>query len=80
MLLTFRSCYEMFSAPVDQALGLKQGKTLDYNQAGTNLLGIVLKSCLLVLMAIVASMISSRGIHLYSRSLFTTAEAKKSDQ
>lgn len=67
--LVFRECFRLFSIPVDQALGIKAGKQMDLAATGSSFLQVFFRVLLLLLMSVIASMIASRGIHLYSQSL-----------
>lgn len=69
MLFVFKQCYELFSIPVDHALGLEKGGKLDYNTAGTSFVQLLIRILVLILMAVIGGMVSERGIRLYARSL-----------
>ena len=68
LLLTFRLAYDMFTVPPSSALGLTPGKAVDLGVAGSNLASAALRVGLLIVMALVGSIIASRGIHLYTDS------------
>jgi hypothetical protein len=68
LLFTFKLAYEMFTVPPSSALGLQPGKAVDLGVAGSNLATAALRVGLLIVMALVGSIIASRGIHLYTDS------------
>ncbi len=68
LALTFKLAIELFGREPSDLLGIKTGKTLDLNNAGTQLVGVVLKILLLLVMAVVGGMMSNRGIRLYADS------------
>ena len=65
----FNLAWQMFTKPPAEALGVVNGKAIDVNTVGPNLVGIVIRIAMLLLMAFVGSIIANRGIGLYSRSL-----------
>ena len=69
LVFVFSSCYEMFTKPIDQALGITKGKPLDYASTGVAFGQLLFRVILLLVMSVVGSLVASRGIHLYSNSL-----------
>lgn len=68
ILWTFQQAYTMFSVPPETALNIKKGNTLDVNVAAQSGATIVYRIALLFLMTLIGSIISNRGIKLYSES------------
>jgi hypothetical protein len=68
LLLTFRMAMEMFGMPPERALGLEPGAAIDLGLAGQNFASLVIRVALLLVMAIVGSLVATRGIRLYSDS------------
>jgi len=69
LLLTFKMASELFLAPPSQALGLKEGAAIDMNSAGQSVVALVFRVSMLLLMCIVGSVISNRGIRLYQAAI-----------
>lgn len=69
LLLTFKQASELFLAPPSQALGLKEGAAIDMNSAGQSVVTLVFRVSMLLLMCIVGSVISNRGIRLYQAAI-----------
>lgn len=68
LLLTFKLAFQIFEAPPQSALGAAKGQPIDLATAGNSLLSLLLRFGLLLLMAVVGSMISNRGIALYAHA------------
>ncbi len=68
LAMTFQLAYTMFNTPAERALQLKAGVGMDIAKAGTSLGDIIIRIFLLLVMAMVGSFISNRGISLYSSS------------
>ncbi len=66
--ITFKLAIDLFVVEPSTLLGIQAGKTLDINNAGTQLIGVVLKILLLLVMATVGGMVANRGIRLYADS------------
>jgi hypothetical protein len=77
LALTFKLAIDMFGREPAELLGIKAGKALDLNNAGTQLIGVVLRIFLLLVMAIVGGMIANRGIRLYADSKPAHLDAAK---
>jgi len=80
LLLTFRLAYDMFQRPPQEAIKFQAGQAIDFGATGNNLTAVLVRVLLLVVMGLVASLIANRGVLLYSRSLFQTAAADKSER
>lgn len=68
---TFAWAYGLFSLPPEQAIGIRQGKTLDLNEAGRSGMVLLFRLALLLTMCFVGSVIANRGIKLYHASRAT---------
>lgn len=68
LFLTFKLAYQIFEAPPQSALGAAKGQPIDLATAGNSLMSLLLRFGLLLLMAVVGSMISNRGIALYAHA------------
>ncbi len=72
LAMTFKLAFEMFTVPKETALNIQVkpgGKgELDFVTAGNSLGTILVRILLLVVMALVGSWISNRGITLYASS------------
>lgn len=66
LLLTFREAFSMFETPPRDALGIGNSKVLEPTTVGNGLMTIVIRIALLLIMGIVASLITNKGIHLYT--------------
>lgn len=66
--LTFYAAYQMFSVPPSQAMGIQVGKSVDLAKTGDNFIRLLERVVLLVVMGVVASALSNRGIKLYAAS------------
>lgn len=64
----FREAWSLFATPPHVALNVQPGKPIEMNSAFNSILGIIIKIILLVIMAWLGSVITNRGIHLYSHS------------
>ena len=69
LLLTFKLAYGLYSVPPEKALDLNRNKTVDLGTSGTALVGILVRTLLLVVMGLVSTLIANRGIALYTHSL-----------
>jgi hypothetical protein len=69
LVLTFKLAYGLYNIPPAQALALTGTKAIDFAKTGSSLVGIVIKTVLLIIMGFVSSLVAKRGIHLYSHSL-----------
>ncbi len=76
LLLVFKLAYDLFAIPPEIALKLKGAKTIDPIQTGGSLVGILIKSIVLVIMGLFGSLIANKGVHLYSHSLRETESAQ----
>lgn len=65
---TFLLARELFTRDPNELLGIQPGQELNLNSAGATLITVVAKVLLLLVMAIIGGMISSRGIRMYSDS------------
>ncbi len=68
LAFTFKLAYQMFIVPPQDALGIKEGKPLDLGQAGQSFVGVLIKILMLVIMGLVGSLISNRGVTLFTGS------------
>lgn len=68
LMMTFQLAYTMFTTPAERALQLQGGQGVDIAKAGTSLGDIIVRILLLLVMAMVGSWISNRGITLYASS------------
>ncbi len=73
LLLTFQLAYGLYNVPPAQALKVSGAKVMDFAATGNSLIGILVKTVLLVIMGFVSSLVSKRGIHLYSNALVRNA-------
>ena len=73
LAMTFQMAYTMFTTPAERALQLKSGVGMDIAKAGTSLGDIIVRIFLLLVMAMVGSFVSNRGISLYSSSRALTS-------
>jgi len=63
---TFQFASSLYLKPPAEVLGVDPKKSLDVNNAGSELFKIVIQSLGLILMSIVASIIAQLGIKMYS--------------
>lgn len=68
LVMTFRMAFELFGREPSDLLDLQKGKPLDLNNAGAQLVGVIVKILLLLVMAVVGGMVANRGIRLYADS------------
>ena len=68
LLYTFKLAYAMYVTPPAEALNIKSSAALDLTQAGTSLVGVLIRVLLLVVMGVVGSLIANRGISLFAGS------------
>ena len=66
--LTFKLAFQIFEAPPQSALGASKGQPIDLAVAGNSLATLLFRFVLLLLMAVVGSMVSNRGIALYAHA------------
>lgn len=64
----FREALHLFATPPSVALQVKPGQPIEVSSAFNSMFGVVLKVILLVIMAWLGSVITNRGIFLYSQS------------
>ena len=76
LLLTFRLAYDLYTTSPDQALKVT-GKTLDLATSGSSLVGILVRTLLLMVMGLVSTLIANRGIALYTHSLVHPGPSQK---
>jgi hypothetical protein len=76
--LTFRLAFQLFSVPAEEAIGIRQGATVDLYQAGQSLAWVFGRVLLLLVMCLAGSLISGRGIRLYVASRAPAPNERKS--
>ncbi len=64
----FREALHLFTTPPAVSLNVKPGQPIEISSAFNSVFGVVLKVILLVIMAWLGSVITNRGIFLYSQS------------
>jgi hypothetical protein len=64
----FREALHLFTTPPAVWLNVKPGQPIELSSAFNSVFGVVLKVILLVIMAWLGSVITNRGIFLYSQS------------
>ncbi len=79
LVLTFKLAYSLYNIPPAQALKLNGSKAIDFASTGSSLVGILIKTILLMIMGFVSSLVAKRGIHLYSHSLAPSAPPNSSE-
>jgi len=63
---TFEIARNLFLTPPQSSLGIQMGQTIDITKASSSAITLLFRIILLVVMALIGSMISNRGISLYS--------------
>lgn len=64
----FREALHLFTTPPSVWLNIKPGQPIELASAFNSIFGVILKIILLVIMAWLGSVITNRGIFLYSQS------------
>jgi len=64
----FREALHLFTTPPTVSLNVKAGQPIELSNAFNSVFGAILKVILLVIMAWLGSVITNRGIFLYSQS------------
>ena len=77
--LTFKLAYDMFSIPPSQAMGLTAGSTATLAKTGTSFATVLIRIFLLIVMALMGSWISNRGIAFYASSRAHPPQPPKQD-
>jgi hypothetical protein len=75
LLLTFRFAFQMFETSPEKTLQIKPTQAINLAVTGSNLVGVLLRTLLLIVMAFVSSLIANRGISLYHHSLVREKES-----
>jgi hypothetical protein len=68
LIWTFKLAFDLFSQDPSTFFRPPAGKPIDVNQAGANLMGLIVRILILCVMAVFGGMIANRGIRLYSDS------------
>jgi hypothetical protein len=64
----FKEALHLFATPPAVAVNVKKDQPIDVPSAFNSIFGVILKVILLVIMAWIGSVITNRGIFLYSQS------------
>lgn len=65
----FQQAFALFNTPPRQALGIESEAVIDLGQTVDNLQVVVVRVLLVLVMCIIGSVISNRGIRLYQAAL-----------
>jgi hypothetical protein len=69
LLLTFKLAYDMFSVPPTQVVAnTPKGDAVDFARSGDNLATIAVRVLLLIVMGLMGSLISNRGVSMFTHS------------
>ncbi|MBL8086584.1 MAG: hypothetical protein JNM85_00775 [Chthonomonas sp.] len=66
LAVTFKIAIELFSTPPEVAVGIKKGEPIDVGATARLGMWLTMRVVMLLLMCFISSVITSRGIKLYS--------------
>ena len=63
---TFWQAYDIFAKAPQINLGIASGKPIDFNIVGLNFVRLIVKILLLVVMALIGSLLATKGVKMYA--------------